>query len=123
MPRCCGESMKKLRDTITKINRFECKECGVKVYTNAIECLSLNAEVHQDVGLSRFANKNILAHLDARYVSTLKYQNRGLLASPDEELSPQKRHRKQSIQTILGYWEKLKKTRKRQKVMKNGNKK
>jgi len=122
VPRCCQKPMKKQRDTITKIERFKCLICGAHTYVNAIESIALNVDVEQDKRLSTYTNKNILAHLDARYITGLKYQNKKLLATPDEELPLQRRRRKRSVQTILGYWDRIKEARKCQNS-KTGSKK
>ena len=94
-PQCCYHPMKKYRDTLTKSHRFKCTICGAEVYISTV--------------------KDTDTQLDARYIASLKYQYKALLAIPDEQLTLQKRHRKQAVQSILDRWGSIKKESKKRK--------
>ena len=104
---CCGKPMKKLKDTLYKIDRFECSKCNTKLYTNLLEGIDVNLAWREDKNLSAFINEQILARLNQLYVTNLKCENSILLKTPDNKLTMPRLRRKQSIQRIIGYWEKI----------------
>lgn len=107
-PNCCGQQMKKMRDTLYMRDRYKCGKCGAKTHTDFLQSLDANIAVATDPKISAFANENILKRLDVKWITSLRYENKILLETPDEKLSLQRKRRKEAVRRILGYWETIK---------------